>query len=166
MPDFKVKAIRSWDDFLATIRTLNGEWIFRGQREDWKLKSRLERSCEDYKIKLKKAPGIEYQLVRDFRRRYQGNDSQVVADDTLYCLALMQHHGAPTRLLDWTYSPYVAVFFALESSGQSGVVWCMEATWRIDQAKSIVGEKLLFSRYVDETRTDETFKKLYGETNQ
>ena len=37
----------------------------------------------------------------------------------------MQHHGAPTRLIDFTWSPYVAAFFALERTLNDGVVWAM-----------------------------------------
>ena len=37
----------------------------------------------------------------------------------------MQHHGAPTRLIDFTWSPYVAAFFALERTLADGVVWAM-----------------------------------------
>ena len=46
-------------------------------------------------------------------------------DDDFQWLALMQHHGAPTRLLDFTWSPYVAAFFALERTLNDGVVWAM-----------------------------------------
>ena len=37
----------------------------------------------------------------------------------------MQHHGAPTRLIDFTWSPYVAAFFALERTLADCVVWAM-----------------------------------------
>lgn len=44
-------------------------------------------------------------------------------------LALMQHHGAPTRLLDWTMTPYVAAYFALEDANESCAVWAIDYQW-------------------------------------
>ena len=46
-------------------------------------------------------------------------------EDDFQWLALMQHHGAPTRLLDFTWSPYVAAFLALERAVDDAAVWAI-----------------------------------------
>jgi hypothetical protein len=79
------------------------------------LKTTLERACESYDIPLEKARVIEDILLRNFMRKYH-HYSQHIPDrgNTLEWLSVMQHYGAPTRLLDFTYSVYVAAYFALE----------------------------------------------------
>lgn len=85
-------------------------WAFRGQGSDRAPAAGIER------VAVK--PGVAEDFVmREFRRRaHQYVRDLPDIDDDLEWLALMQHHGAPTRLLDWTRSPHVAAFFAAESS--------------------------------------------------
>ena len=57
----------------------------------------------------------EERILRIFKRKaHHFLSAGPLPDDDFEWLALMQHHGAPTRLLDFTWSPYVAAFFALQ----------------------------------------------------
>ncbi len=163
--NFANEQVKKWDEFIEQIKKLSkssGTWVYRGHREDDALATTLERAREYFDIKWSDLPGIEEQLIRNFRRRFQGERDEELYKDKLYCISLMQHHGAPTRLLDFTWSPYVGAFFALENSKNPPynelkdmpVLWCINTDWVESKVKTIVDKKLLGDRWCDKKRND------------
>lgn len=124
--------VRSWLDILDAL--YEGSWnkdlqrfrspyAFRGlSRKDHTLASSLVRLAEP----AADVTRLELALLRNFRKYAHGEATG--ADSIWDWLALGQHRGLPTRLLDWTYSPLVALHFATEDTeqfGEDGVVWCV-----------------------------------------
>src|SRR5438067_6013951 len=103
--------LEKWQEFKSLMLQFSENWAFRGQANaSWVLNNAIERT--DF-IHFHK--GIEAEFVAEFQR---GARNYLSRDETpqhlIEWLALMQHHGAPTRLLDFSRSPFIAAFFAYE----------------------------------------------------
>ena len=108
---------QSWKDDLGRFRS---DLVFRGQQDAANdLSTSLARLGGDY-------DRLEPHLLRNFRK-YAYAD---IRNETFWdWLALAKHHGLPTRVLDWTHSPYVALHFATASLlnyERDGVVWTID----------------------------------------
>lgn len=121
-------------EFLALVSKHHAGRIFRGQSlANWHLEPALDRNpiAEGwFERRLDSAAA----LLADFKRLARPHLQSVPSDDWEW-LALAQHHGLLTPLLDWTTNPLVALFFAVD--GQSRGV-ADSAVWCYDQANVIV----------------------------
>jgi hypothetical protein len=134
----RVIRVETWEAFLQHItRAPYSNWAFRGERDErWPLYSSLSRYLQNFSVAPAAWPEQERRILRIFKRKaHQFVEQPPDAADDFQWLALMQHHGAPTRLIDFTWSPYVAAFFALERTLGDGVVWAMNPA-RVDSSRA------------------------------
>ncbi|HEX6003022.1 MAG TPA: FRG domain-containing protein [Burkholderiales bacterium] len=106
-------------------------WLYRGHRKaDWEIESSIERCFAREGIPVRERYSLEQELLRDFKRAYHQYAAHVPGDEALLeWLALMEHHGAPTRCVDFSYSIYVAAYFALEDADADCAVWAINGPW-------------------------------------
>ncbi len=151
--------VESWESFLVWNAELKGCWIFRGQREaSWSLETSLDRAVtreintlDSYSLyHLDRKTEMQALLYR-FQQYAHTYLSHVPAlDDFASWYALMQHHCAPTPLLDWTELPYVAMYFALENKANENsskkdqnqsAVWAVDSDWLDSRGRQVLHEK-------------------------
>ncbi len=156
--------VSSLADFVKEIDPLvskshteeGGNYWFRGQsNHEWDLEPSFLRITGRFGLKPKEAIDLERAGQREFRSKahlyVNGNLLDKVKTNPCWW-AVMQHHGAPSRLLDWSTSPYVAAYFAAQQdgSGKDGAVWCFCS----GQLKKTFQQKYQ-SGFPDFTKTDQ-----------
>ncbi|MFD3003311.1 FRG domain-containing protein [Pontibacter toksunensis] len=114
----KVLFDHTWDENIQRFRS---SYVYRGTwNKSFDLSTSIMRIGSQY-------DKLEPHLLRNFRK-YAYDNANPTGDSIWNWLAVAQHHGLPTRLLDWTYSPYVALHFAtadLTKYDHDGCVVCI-----------------------------------------
>lgn len=119
----------SWDELIQILydipkdqhlKRYRSDFAYRGLADaSWKLETSLKRLGGAY-------DKVEGSLLRNFVKHAE--PGTLPSDNLWVRLAIAQHHGLPTRLMDWTVSPQVALHFAtaeLEHYDKDGVIWCI-----------------------------------------
>lgn len=124
MAEKKIKNVAELVKHLnADQARVDGTRWYRGHSDQsWKLESGYER--------LKKPPK-EISLVNEFRQNANFLLDKYTPKNDFDWLILMQHYGVPTRLLDWSESPLISLYFAVESESRGsknkdGALWVLD----------------------------------------
>lgn len=166
--NFSTVRLNGWQDLKQYIQKFSENWAFRGQANaEWILNNAIERT--DFITFFR---GVEAQFLAEFQR---GARNYLTKDETpehlIEWLALMQHHGAPTRLLDLTRSPFIAAYFAYEFChplpDQYIAIWCINVNYLRTRSVEILSEE--FGEDLEKTHNlinENVFERIFYDNNR
>jgi hypothetical protein len=125
------------DSWNPELRRFRSRFAFRGLSDSaYRLESTLNRLGGPY-------AELERHLLRNFKK--YAHRSVVERDSIWHWLSVAQHYGLPTRVLDWTYSPFIAMHFAtanIEKFDTDGVIWAVNYVKAHELLPAALREKL------------------------
>lgn len=140
MNEIKIKDVES---LIEQLNSLPNHFLFRGQADaGWSLKSSLERAIGD-RFDTTNSRKFEERSLQFFKSKFHLYDYENKEPASkLAWLSIMQHYGVPTRLIDFTESPFVALYFALENYApqlaKDFVVYALDYTATMDKSLEII----------------------------
>jgi len=159
----------SWDELIQLERQF-GHWVFRGlSSAKWGFATSLERTARRYSFPSASLPTREKILLQLFQRAAHVHDSGARLPEKrnwLEWMSLLQHHGGPTRLLDFTESFYTALFFAVDGacSSEDCVVWGVDETVPTIRSRRHLGLDVFRDSWID--GQDELQERVNGFVGQ
>lgn len=141
--------VHDWLELKHIFRMFNFKWVFRGERDStYQLKPSIKKAIDLTKFQNDNIniPLMEKNILEEFKKGANyfltkipdtiSKDSTLknTFDGVLEWLSLMQHYGAPTRLIDWSKSPYVATYFSINEVNEKVdekhcAVWAINKNW-------------------------------------